>query len=148
MGSLKSRANQYRGDAGGGNCSLLSLSEKTGTSNHLRIPQQRWNIPFSYPSIYSRVLLVNFSVSHTFKQLSSSEVRVSTFCIFRCLEHRQSQSKPQKTDKFFQTNSQRLERRQHLASLWKRQVFLSSHSTLISAVVKSSFTAHTRSNLT
>ena len=70
MGSLTSHANQYRGDAGGGNYSLSSLSEKTGMSNRLRIPSQRQNIPFSYPSIYSRVLLVNFSVSHTFKQLS------------------------------------------------------------------------------
>ena len=77
MGSLKSRANQYRGDAGGGNYSLSSLSEKTGTSNHLRIPYQRRNIPFSYPSIYSRVLFSQFfCITHIQAAFPRSEVRV------------------------------------------------------------------------
>ena len=48
MGSLMSPANQYREDAEDGAYSLLSLSEKTRTSNHLQMSLQRQHILLSY----------------------------------------------------------------------------------------------------
>ena len=48
VGSLTSPANQYREDAGDGAYGLLSLSEKTRMSNHLRMSMQRQRILLSY----------------------------------------------------------------------------------------------------
>ena len=48
VGSLTSPANQYREDAGDGAYGLLSLSEKTRTSNHLQMSLQRQHILLSY----------------------------------------------------------------------------------------------------
>ena len=47
VGSLTSPANQYREDTGDGTYGLLSLSEKTKTSNHLRMSLQRQHILLS-----------------------------------------------------------------------------------------------------
>ena len=48
VGSLTSPANQYREDAGDGTYGLSSLSEKTRTSNRLRMSLQRQHILLSY----------------------------------------------------------------------------------------------------